>query len=193
MDGKITRRDLVKTFGASALILGMGGSLNYFENDRIFLRPPGMLNEQDFLAKCVKCQKCLAVCHTQVIVPVSWKEGRKALGTPTLKFMQGYCDLCMDCVEVCPTGALLPIEPEAVKIGIAKINPELCVAWDWTGCIECYEACPYDAITLDAKKRPVVDEDKCNGCGLCENICPSSSLRGYDLNKKGKAIVVKPI
>ncbi len=190
---KVTRREAVKMLGASAIILGMGGGLNYYESERAFLRPPGILNEKDFLAKCIKCQKCLAVCHTQVIVPVSVSEGRKALRTPTLKFVQGYCDLCMDCVEVCPTGALLPIEPEDVKLGIAVIDPHLCVAWDWTGCIECYEICPYDAISLDAKQRPVVDEVKCNGCGLCENICPSSSMRGYDLKKSGKAIVVKPM
>lgn len=193
MAEKITRRDLLKTVGASAIILGMGGGLAYAESERTFIRPPGILNEKDFLAKCIKCQKCLAICHTQVIVPVSWSEGRKAINTPTLKFVQGYCDLCMDCVEVCPTGALMPVDPDEVVIGIAEINPNLCVAWDWTGCIECFEACPYDAISLDDKKRPIVHTDKCNGCGLCEQICPSSSLRGYNLAKMGKAIVVKPV
>lgn len=193
MKNKITRRDLIKTFGASALILGLGGTLHGLENEYVFLRPPGILNEKDFMSKCIKCQKCLAVCHTRVIVPISVQEGRKAVMTPTLNFKQGYCDLCMDCVEVCPTGALLPVDPDAVKIGIAKIIPEICIAWNWGGCIECYEKCPYDAISLDDKKRPVVDEIKCNGCGLCENICPSSSLRAYDLEKSGKGIVIKPV
>lgn len=193
MGEKISRRDMLKTMGASALLLGLGGGLYYSESEKVFLRPPGMVDEKDFLSKCIKCQKCLAVCHTQVIVPVGWTEGRKALGTPTLKFVQGYCDLCMDCVEVCPTNALVAIEPDDVMLGIAVINPDLCVAWDWTGCIECFEVCPYEAITLDAKQRPLVNENKCNGCGLCENVCPSSSLRGYDLKRSGKAIVVKPM
>ncbi len=189
----ISRRNFVKTMGASILVLGLGGSLYGFEHEQAFLRPPGVVNEADFLAKCIKCQKCLAVCPTRVIVPISMAEGRMALSTPTMNFLQGYCDLCMKCVEVCPTGALKPVSPQDVKIGLARINPDICVAWSWSGCVECSRLCPFDAIQLDDHQRPVVDAAKCNGCGLCEKICPSGSLRAYNDQAKGKGITVVPI
>ena len=37
----------------------------------------------------------------------------------------------------------------------------------------CYDACPYEAMELDENNRPVVIEDKCNGCGACESVCVS--------------------
>ncbi len=189
----IARRDFMKVAGASAVLLGLGGTLYDFEYDKAYLRPPGLVNEKDFLAKCIKCQKCLAVCPVRVIVPISFSEGRMQLSTPTMNFRQGYCDLCMKCVEVCPTDALQVIAKNDVKIGIAKINPDICVAWNWSGCVECSKLCPFDGIHLDAHQRPVVDALKCNGCGLCENICPSGSLRAYNNQVTGKGIVIVPI
>lgn len=38
---------------------------------------------------------------------------------------------------------------------------------------------PYDAITLDAQNRPVVDPGLCNGCGKCEQICPANVYQAY--------------
>ncbi len=189
----ISRRNFVKTMGAVVMLLGLGGTLYGFEHRQVFLRPPGALNEEKFLSKCLKCQKCLAVCPSRVIVPVSLAEGRRALSTPTLNFQQGYCDLCMKCVEVCPTGALHKVAKKDVKIGLAQINPNICVAWNWGGCVECSQVCPFDAIRLDDHQRPVVDAAKCNGCGLCEKICPSGSLRAYNDQSTGKGISILPI
>ena len=192
MDKTMSRRDFVKTVGVSVLVVGLGGGLYAAEHEEVFLRPPGMISEAEFLAKCIKCQKCLAVCPPRVIVPVSMSEGSMALMTPTMNFSRGYCDLCMKCAEVCPTQALQPVKPQTVKIGLARINPDVCVAWSWGGCIECSAACPYDAIYLDSHQRPFVDAAKCNGCGRCENICPSGALRAYSDRKGSKGITVVP-
>lgn len=43
------------------------------------------------------------------------------------------------------------------------------------GCHSCQDACNYDAITLDSSAVPVVDTNKCNGCGACEEACISLS------------------
>ena len=46
------------------------------------------------------------------------------------------------------------------------------------GCIEhpCIEVCPKDAIHFeeeyDGFKYPVIDQNKCIDCGLCEKTCP---------------------
>lgn len=47
------------------------------------------------------------------------------------------------------------------------------------GCLgfgDCVQACKFDAIHLGPKGFPVVDREKCVGCGACENACPKSIL-----------------
>jgi len=57
----------------------------------------------------------------------------------------------------------------------ARINKDLCVL-----CGECYTACNdggHMAYTFDDKKQPpVVDDDKCVGCNLCVQVCPTKAI-----------------
>jgi len=43
-----------------------------------------------------------------------------------------------------------------------------------TGCEECLDRCPVDAITVDDTAR--VDREKCLGCGLCASNCPAEAI-----------------
>jgi heterodisulfide reductase subunit A len=52
----------------------------------------------------------------------------------------------------------------------AYVIPELC-----TGCRECIEICPEDAITIIDEKA-VIDDLACTGCGMCIPICPENSI-----------------
>ncbi len=48
------------------------------------------------------------------------------------------------------------------------------------GCLglgSCVGACPFGALTMDENGLPVVDEDKCTGCGLCSKECPRNIIR----------------
>jgi len=104
----------------------------------------------------------------------------------------GFCDFCMLCVENCPTGALGPFDPETEWIGEAIIDPVECIAFEKLGgCRKCVDYCPFDAISIDENRYPVVDPRLCNGCGVCENICPSSTYRTFTgSTKRGINIVV---
>jgi len=44
--------------------------------------------------------------------------------------------------------------------------------WGCLGLSDCYEACDFEAIHMDAQNLPVVDEANCTACGDCVDACP---------------------
>ncbi len=191
-DLPLTRRAFLVLAGQGAIFVGLGAAIRLLGSGAKFLRPPGARTESAFISRCIRCQKCQQVCPTRVIAPVLVTEDLVSAGTPKLNLRLGYCNLCLDCIPACPTGALHPTLKEDVKLGVAEVDKVRCVAWSWKGCTECYDKCPFDAIILDSNRRPVVDSSKCNGCGLCEYVCPGSSLRAYT-RVSGKGIVIVPL
>lgn len=190
--GSITRRGFLAAGCVSAAMVGLGGfGAVTKQSDIPFVRPPGMESQVDLIARCDRCQRCLQVCPYDIITPVPLGSSVVGYGTPTLDFTHGYCDFCMKCTDACPTGALRYGTPTEQDIGIAVVIKDSCVAWDWTGCTVCKDECPVEgAITLDDHERPVVHSDLCTGCGRCEEVCPSASLRAYNNAVEEKGIVV---
>ena len=45
-----------------------------------------------------------------------------------------------------------------------------------TGCGECVEVCPVDALALE-DDLPAVDEEWCIGCGVCATVCPNEAVK----------------
>lgn len=144
------------------------------------IRPPGARAESGFLAACVRCGECMAVCPTNTLQPALGEGGVEALGTPILTPRLGPCAQdCNACGQVCPTRALEPFsvaEKSHLYLGTAQVDRSTCIAWaQGKQCGVCDEACSYDAIWLDMENgigRPVVKRDLCVGCGLCEFVCP---------------------
>ena len=109
--------------------------------------------------------------------------------TPVLKMHRGSCDFCDLCRRVCPTGAIGTFDPEQDKIGVAVVQTDRCLAYSG-GCTKCYQECPYDAISLNSADCPVVDPALCNGCGVCENVCPALVYRSFSGgNRRGIKVV----
>ncbi len=189
----MSRRQFVMAGAAGAVLVGAGG-LGAFARDTAqaaYLRPPGAEDEAHLLARCDRCQRCVQACPYDLVQPRPLTWDFPAVGTPELIYKDGYCDFCMKCVEACPTGALSWDAPSAANIGVAKVVSDACVAWDWGGCTVCADRCPVEgAITLDDRGRPHVDEVLCDGCGLCEMVCPAPSLRAYDASTAEKGIYV---
>ena len=158
------------------------------------IRPPGSLEESEFLKRCVKCGECMKVCITNGLQPTFMEAGFEGLWSPMLVPQIGYCEYrCTLCGQVCPTGAIeeLPLEEKMkVKIGIAFIDMSRCLPHAHsTPCIVCEEVCPTSKKAIWFEKaevrdregrvkvvqQPHVDLDLCIGCGICEAKCPVRS------------------
>ncbi|HAR95067.1 MAG TPA: (4Fe-4S)-binding protein [Deltaproteobacteria bacterium] len=194
----------------------VGGLASGFLLSRVFafsppsqtlLRPPGVTDEWDFLRKCVRCGECMKVCPRNALYPVGIAGGLYNLYTPMLVPRLGYCEYnCNLCSQVCPTRAIprLPLsEKHKAVIGRAVVDRDLCLPYaKKTPCLVCEEHCPIPekAIKLQGSEetdgtgrrivldRPVVDEQLCNGCGICEYVCPleeKAAIRVYPLRSRG--------
>lgn len=145
--------------------------------------PAGALSLRHFAQHCTACQLCVSVCPNQVLRPSGdWKH----LMQPEMSYERGYCrPECMKCAEVCPTGAIRLTglaEKSAVQIGHAVWVARNCIVnTDGVSCGNCARHCPSGAITMVPKdandekslKIPVVNTERCIGCGACENLCPA--------------------
>ena len=52
------------------------------------------------------------------------------------------------------------------------------------GCGQCAQFCPDNAITIKNGKAEV-NRDYCKGCGICANICPVGAIKMVDKICKG--------
>jgi ferredoxin-type protein NapG len=150
------------------------------------LRPPGALPEDDFLATCIRCMRCVDACPNNAILPLDDAFGRHRCNTPAIKARRQACMLCnriegdyLKCTQACPSGALQLIrnDPDEIRqkvsMGKAQIDLDLCYSYNnWT-CGACASACPLQgtALTRGMWERPEVNTDACLGCGLCERSC----------------------
>lgn len=181
--------------GASLAACAVGGAaLKPLIAEADVLRPPGSLPEEDFMARCIRCNRCVTVCPTHVLDPMGVEEGILQIRTPRLHYSRNYgtCTFCDECYHVCPTEAIGPVDPYAPlegRIGVAFLHSANCLAFFTSGaCGVCVDACPYEALVFDEQARPVVIPDLCNGCGECVAVCPAASLTSY--SGAGRAIEV---
>lgn len=148
--------------------------------------PAGSVSHRHFYHHCTACQLCVSACPNGVLRPSSSPEH---LMQPEMSYERGYCrPECTKCSQVCPAGALHKVsveEKSSIQIGHAVIDLELCVVnRDEVSCGNCARHCPAGAIRLvhknpddeDSLRIPVVDPERCIGCGACENLCPSRPL-----------------
>jgi len=180
------RRQLLRSLAYTAGITGVAllGYVPVLGQWKKRIRPPGALQEDDFLSSCIKCGQCVQVCPVEAIKLADIDEGF-GIGVPYIDVRKQACDFSCDglqCVLACPTGALTHIVdyPAQVNMGVARLDkPEICLAMlgkgfkgktraheNFTGVLRFAEIDRWNP-------TPLVDQEfDVEICDLCVRLCP---------------------
>jgi len=199
----LQRRKVLTGLAAGAALVPVMRSTPGFAAERHerLLRPPGAVDEEFFLSRCIRCGECMKVCPNNALQPAFTEAGIEGLWTPVLVPRLGYCETsCVLCSQVCPTGAIWEITAKEkgwavdltsaskpIRLGTAFYDRGRCLPWAMaTDCIVCEEWCPTSpkaiylrptevidaAGNIKEVKQPYLDPSHCVGCGACEHACP---------------------
>jgi len=155
----LSRRGLI--VGGSSLLLasmwGVGGLTGPNRNAEL-IRPPGALDEDRFLARCIRCGQCMRICPANIIQPALLQAGIQGLWTPAINYRvsrSGCLPNCIACGQVCPTAAIRPLSLEEkqgsgefaaqgpLRMGTAFVDRGRCLPWAMDRpCLVCHELCP---------------------------------------------------
>lgn len=145
-------------------------------NKRDSIRPPGAVDEASFIVLCNLCGECWDACPYDAIVQAG--ENGMGSGTPVIIPSNTPCYLCDPpvCSRVCPEGALKPVDTREIKIGLAVVEKDSCLAYQGIdlNCDYCYDRCPLKDRAIAFDRGPVIDDGVCTGCGVCEYYCVSN-------------------
>ena len=183
---KKERRQFIQwtTLGAFAVFMGIGVvGAPYINGKETRLRPPGAVDEKEFLALCIKCGQCLQVCpyHSIELADIGMGHG---VGTPYIDARVRGCYACeaVPCVLACPSGALDHAIEKATDIhmGIAVLEfPDTCIAMTNVPVPKGHSKRMHDfidnQINVTQLERDVLEKfDAFEGeqCTLCADMCP---------------------
>ena len=120
---------------------------------------------------CIGCGDCAAVCISDAI----------CMENGIARVDSSRCVGCGLCAKTCPKH-IISMVPQDTKVVVYCVNHDkgaearkacqnACI-----GCKKCEKLCPLGAITV-VDNCAVVDYEKCQGCGVCAEGCPTKCLK----------------
>lgn len=137
-------------------------------------RPPWAIAAPAFEQACTRCDACIAVCPSRIMV-------RGAAGFPTIDFRlgTGECTFCGECATACQPVALR-VAADAPPWRLKAVIGAACLAFKDVVCRSCGDSCSAAAIRfrprLGGAALPELDTTGCTGCGACIGVCPSAAI-----------------
>ena len=180
------RREFIKysTLGILGFVLAGGVGLSpYLHAQETRLRPPGAVDEHEFLGLCIKCGQCLQVCPYHAIELADWAKGAGE-GTPYIDATVRGCWACeaVPCVLACPTGALEHTceKAEDIHMGIAVLEfPQSCIAMtntplpkDFSNKMKSFTAGVNNVTEYELEILEKLKGFEGKQCTLCADMCP---------------------
>jgi ferredoxin len=155
----LSRRGLIIS-GAGLAVVSMWdvGGLSGDNRDPLLIRPPGALDEDRLLARCLRCGQCMRICPANIIQPALFEAGIQGIWSPVINYRLGRSGCqpnCVACGQVCPTAAIRPLSLEEkqgldefasqgpIRMGTAFVDRGRCLPWAMDRpCLVCHELCP---------------------------------------------------
>ena len=190
----MSRRSVLAT-AAGAVCAGLGTWLGVAGKARgegrkpSALRPPGAVPGWLFGQLCIRCGNCIRACPAGIIHARRESDSIGDWLAPEVLIEDDYCrEDCNACMQVCPSGAIRRgdlARKEREPIGLAHVDLDRCLLALNREChTMCAKLCPYEAIYLhkwtweDDRRYPIVQAQKCPGCGACKLACtPMDAIR----------------
>lgn len=147
--------------------------INRLRGERAVHRPPFSYPEFEFTDRCNTCQKCIAVCPTNILV-------RGRAGYPQVDFSKGHCTFCGACADVCDAQAFVATRDPDQAWELQVSVGEACLEGHGISCRACESWCEERAIrfrpALGGRTDIFIDQSLCTGCGACVARCPQGAL-----------------
>ena len=150
-----------------------------FKSYQQAVRLPWVRDELEFVDGCTRCGDCISACSENIIIK---GDG----GFPELSFIRGECIFCTDCVQSCNEDLFISLDdnPWSLK---AQVTDD-CLSYKNVVCVICKEQCETLAISFIPRagsvSPPVLDLEKCTGCGACVKPCPGQAIKlSYQFNE----------
>ena len=127
--------------------------------------------DESIRSACTGCGACVEACPQHIVI-------LDHRNLASVDLTDAECTFCSFALEACEEGvfdrAQVPIFAYAARIGME------CFATRGIVCQSCGETCPEDAIRFQVRiggpALPLLDPDRCSGCGACVGACPAEAI-----------------
>ena len=184
----LTRRQAIKRTAGTAVTVTVGLSAGhallswrrgrypvnagpYGQEGIRLIRPPGAVNEKDFLAGCTRCYRCQGACEPGAIQFFSMAYGEHS-HTPYVDPSVKACTLCMKCTQACPTGVLKPMavqQKAEVEMATVVLHEDRCLSY------KAKRIRDEQATLMELGRSPTdtsAPAEQRGPCGACFTVCP---------------------